>query len=176
MVLTRLAAIAALTLLPALASAQSHQPYAGLEARPTKALSREQIAGRGMELALAAELNGYPGPLHVLEHAEQLTLSADQRERIQKLFSDMKGEAVPLGEKLVAREADLDRQFVSRSISPQNLSIATAAIGATQGALRAAHLKYHLLTLDILSTQQVARYAELRGYAGQHQGHHPRRH
>src|SRR6266849_3579115 len=54
------------------ASAQSQQPYAGLQTRPIKAISEQQIAdlkaGRGMSLALAAELNGYPGPKHVLEH------------------------------------------------------------------------------------------------------------
>src|SRR4051812_36526408 len=53
------------------ASAQSGQPYAGLEQRPIKALSQQQAddlrTGRGMGLALAAELNGYPGPSHVLE-------------------------------------------------------------------------------------------------------------
>ena len=47
--------------------AQSQQPYAGLEGRSVKALSEQQIAdlraGRGMGLALAAELNGYPGPM-----------------------------------------------------------------------------------------------------------------
>ncbi len=40
-------------------------PYAGFQDRPIKALSQQQIddlqAGRGMGLALAAELNGYPG-------------------------------------------------------------------------------------------------------------------
>jgi hypothetical protein len=45
-------------------------------------LSDEQIAdlraGRGMALALTAELNGYPGPLHVLDLADQLALTATQ--------------------------------------------------------------------------------------------------
>ena len=51
------------------ALAQSHKPYAGMESRAIKALSPQQIAdlreGRGMGLALPAELNGYPGPMHV---------------------------------------------------------------------------------------------------------------
>ena len=42
-------------------------PYAGMQSRPIKALSEQQVAdlqaGRGMGLALAAELNGYPGLL-----------------------------------------------------------------------------------------------------------------
>jgi hypothetical protein len=37
-------------------------------------------------------------------------------------------------------------------------------IGTVQGNLRAAHLKYHSLTLNILTPQQLARYSELRGY------------
>ena len=36
-------------------------------------------AGRGMGLALAAELNGYPGPSHVLELADKLKLSAEDK-------------------------------------------------------------------------------------------------
>src|ERR687892_2344181 len=77
---------------------QTHQPYAGMQARPVKALSDQQIAdlraGRGMGLALAAELNGYPGPLHVLEHADALALTAEQRHRTRSLFEAMKAEAV----------------------------------------------------------------------------------
>ena len=49
-------------------------PYRDHTERPIKALSSEQVdcllAGRGMSFALAAELNGYPGPLHALEVAE----------------------------------------------------------------------------------------------------------
>src|SRR6266478_9941548 len=74
-------------------AAQSTRPYAGLQARPIKALSAEQIAdlkaGRGMSLALAAELNGYPAPRHVLELAEPLQLSAAQRARTADLMAAM---------------------------------------------------------------------------------------
>ena len=69
------------------AAAQSSRPYAGMQARAIKALSAEQIAdlqaGRGMSLALAAELNGYPGPRHVLEFVEQLGLTDQQRADVQ---------------------------------------------------------------------------------------------
>jgi hypothetical protein len=161
------------------ASAQ-HQPYAGLQARPIKALSDQQIddlkSGRGMGLALAAELNGYPGPLHVLELGDKLGLTREQRARVQTLFNEMKAEAVPLGEKLIAQEADLDRQFAIKQVTPVSLSSSTHAIGATQGALRNAHLKYHLATLAILNAAQIDRYAELRGYQGGAQPHAPRHH
>ena len=72
-------------------------PYGGMQTRPIKALSEQQVAdlgaGRGMGLALAAELNGYPGPSHVLELADRLDLTADQRASVQRLFDSMKMEA-----------------------------------------------------------------------------------
>src|ERR1051326_5424589 len=87
-------------------TAPEQQPYAGLQTREIKALSHEQMAdlaaGRGMGLALAAELNGYPGPRHVLDLASQLDLTADQRASVQALFDSMKSEAIPLGKKLLA--------------------------------------------------------------------------
>ena len=121
-----------------------------------------------MGLALAAELNGYPGPVHLLELADQLGLSDQQRASIRQLLDAMKAEAVPLGEKLIAQETDLDRQFAGRSVTPDSLKAATAAIGATQAELRNAHLKYHLAAATVLTHDQMQRYAELRGYAGGH--------
>lgn len=148
--------------------AQPPSPYGGLEARPIKALSSEQIAdlraGRGMSLALPAELNGYPGPLHALEHSETLGLSPGQRARVQTLYDAMKGEAVPLGERLIARETDLDRLFADRTVTPASLESTTAEIGRTQAALRSAHLKYHLAMMDVLTPDQVRHYAVARGY------------
>src|SRR5215470_5926245 len=72
-------------------TAQEQRPYAGLQNRSIKTLSDQQIAdlnaGRGMGLALAAELNGYPGPIHAIELAEQLHLSP-----MRSLFEAMKAE------------------------------------------------------------------------------------
>src|SRR4030081_3756596 len=88
-------------------------PYAGMQSRPIKALSDQQVAdlkaGRGMGLALPAELNGYPGPMHVLEHADALGLTPDQRSRTMALFNAMKAEVVPVGERLIEQETKLDR-------------------------------------------------------------------
>jgi hypothetical protein len=51
--------------------ADSPTPYAGQQNRTIKALSDEDIVGLlkgdGMGFAKAAELNGYPGPKHVLD-------------------------------------------------------------------------------------------------------------
>lgn len=176
---TMLAAIIGLCLFAPAAFAQS--PYAGMQERPIKALSERQIAdlkaGRGMGLALPAELNGYPGPLHVLELADQLGLTADQKARIQRLFDAMKAEAVPLGAKLLDQEATLDQQFASHSITPATLKSETAQSGVTQAEPRNTHLKYHLQTAQILTPDQMQRCAMLRGYGSsapldhQHQHH-----
>jgi len=171
----RIATIAALVLTVAAASAQQHQPYAGLQQRPVKALSDQEIAdlraGRGMGFALPAELNGYPGPVHVLEQADALKLSAQQRDRTRALFEAMKAETIPLGERLIAQETDLDRAFASRTITAQTLAETTSAIGTTRAALRAAHLRYHLAQVEMLLPEQINRYNELRGYAGNAQNH-----
>jgi Spy/CpxP family protein refolding chaperone len=157
-------------------SVHAQTPYAGMQDRSIKALSDQQIAdlnaGRGMGLALAAELNGYPGPSHVLELADKLNLTADQRANMQRLFDAMKDEAMPLGSKLIEQEAELDRQFASRTVTPESLKASTAAVAATQGILRETHLKYHLSTGSILTPAQMTKYAELRGYGSGHKRHH----
>src|SRR5262249_8156874 len=151
-----------------------------METRSIKALSEQQIsdlkAGRGMGLALPAELNGYPGPQHVLELSDQLGLSVEQKARIQSLFDSMKAEAVPLGERLLEQEAILDQQFANHRMTPERLKVATAAIGVTQGKLQETPLRYHLQTAQILTPDQMQRYSALRGYGStvptQHQHQH----
>jgi len=149
--------------------ALAQSPYAGLQARPIKALSEQQIAdlraGRGMGLALPAELNGYPGPSHVLELADKLALTEAQRAAVQQQFDGMKAESIPLGERLIEQEAMLDQLFAARTATADTVAAAVAAIAETQGALRNAHLRYHLTTLALLQADQVERYGRLRGYA-----------
>ena len=163
-------------------AALAQQPYAGLQNREIKTLSDQQIAdlnaGRGMGLALAAELNGYPGPIHAIELASDLHLSPEQITKLKALFETMKAETIPLGALLISQERSLNNDFANRTITLANLEATTQRIGATQAALRAAHLKYHLSTVAILTPEQVARYNELRGYTvqdGPTHGHHQHR-
>ena len=123
-----------------------------------------------MSLALAAELNGYPGRRHVLELGEQLSLTDRQRVDVQRLFDQMTAEVVPIGEKLISQEAELDRLFARRVVAPSGLDSVTAAVGFTQAELRKAHLKYHLMTSELLTPAQMQRYAQLRGYINQNSG------
>ena len=163
----------ALGLSMGVALAQSQQPYAGLQERPIKALSDQQIAdlkaGRGMGLALPAELNGYPGPRHVLDLAEGLGLTAEQQARARQFFDEMAAQAIVLGERVIAGEAALDRLFAKQAASDESVQLAAIELGRLQGELRGHHLRYHLAMRDLLSPHQVMRYQQLRGYQG-HEG------
>ena len=166
-------------MLLAFGSAVAQTPYAGLQTRPIKALSGQQVAdlraGQGMGLALAAELNGYPGPSHLLELADKLGLSDAQRSNARNMFEAMKAETISIGERLIAQEAALDRLFADHIITPEKLNAATGEIGATQAELRAAHLKYHLSTVAMLEPSQIQQYSVMRGYdTGVSQRHHHR--
>jgi hypothetical protein len=76
-------------------------PYAGQQTRSIKALSVEDITvllkGEGIGMAKAAELNGYPGPKHVLALAGDLRLTTDQLGQVQAIFDGMSAAAKQLG-------------------------------------------------------------------------------
>lgn len=149
----------------------SSTPYAGQQDRPIKALSAKDIAallkGEGMGMAKTAELNGYPGPRHVLDLAAQLKLTADQRQQVQAVFDRMSAAAKPLGAELVNRERVLDQLFQKGEILPDRLSAETVGIAELQGRLRSIHLAAHLETRALLTADQIALYRHLRGYGAQ---------
>lgn len=143
-------------------------PYIGRESRAIKALSEREtadlLAGRGMGYALAAELNHYPGPAHVLEFAEQLGLSPEQRRRTQELFGTMEREAQAIGARIVESERQLDTAFATGQLDKQIVSTRTAALGKLYGQYRATHLAAHLQMKALLTPAQIAAYDRLRGY------------
>lgn len=162
---------AALLASVAVAKSETAAPYAGWQARDIKALSPQQVedlrAGRGMSLALAAELNGYPGPRHVLDLGAELALTAAQRTAFEALFRDMQAEAQRLGAEILAQEATLDQAFAGGRTGDADLRARLAQLGALQGELRYTHLRTHLTAQKLLTPAQVARYNTLRGYTGE---------
>ena len=152
-------------------------PYAGLEQRPIKALSPGDMEsyrnGHGMGLAMAAELNSYPGPKHVLELADELQLSAEQIAATRASFERMHAEAVRLGAAILEREGALDRAFATGEMSEAALREAVVDLGRLQGELRFVHLRAHLETRAVLTLHQVHTYDRVRGYGA---GHDPSRH
>jgi Spy/CpxP family protein refolding chaperone len=118
--------------------------------------------GRGMGLAMPAETNGYPGPRHVLEMADRIGLSADQRARTQSLFETMRSEVQRLGAQLLAQEGELDALFSEHRATPALLEVAARGIGETEAALKVTHLRTHLAMMDILTPDQVTLYVAAR--------------
>lgn len=175
-----LAAILA-ALLPALAPAQ-HSSYAGRETREIKALSAEEtqqyLSGAGMGYAQAAELNRFPGPMHVLELAKPLALTPAQSAATQQLMDTHKAEARAIGTKLVAAEQELDRLFAGGKVDAAVLAEQVKKTAALHGEYRLSHLETHRRMRPLLNEQQVARYVQLRGYSDdgsstqQHRGTH----
>jgi hypothetical protein len=157
-------------------SAFAASPYAGDESREIKALSDQEVAdylsGKGMGFAKAAELNGYPGPAHVLELAEQLALSPVQKTETEAIFRRMQGRASAAGKRLVAEERRLDELFASKAISPTLLHQTIETIASLQSQIREIHLQAHLEQTEVLSEIQATRYWHLRGYVGNQSGHH----
>ncbi len=157
-------------------------PYAGQQNRTIKALSTSEIEGlkngKGMGLAKAAELNHYPGPRHVLDEANKLSLSNSQLSKTNNLFDEMKKEAMMVGEKIIFAERELDALFARKKISKIKLKEKLLEIGKYRTQLRFVHLKTHLEQKKILSSRQIKHYDMLRGYNGDaakhhnHNGHH----
>ncbi|WP_167740399.1 Spy/CpxP family protein refolding chaperone [Parasedimentitalea huanghaiensis] len=152
---------------PALAET-IHQPYKGFEIRSIASLSVKDIeelqSGAGWGLALPAELNGYPGPAHVLELQTDLDLTPSQASQMQAIFDAMQIEAVTQGNALIQAEHDLDQGFKSGDLSPAKLRTLIAAAEAARANLRYIHLSRHLMSVDVLSAEQSSKYSELRGY------------
>lgn len=145
-------------------------PYAGMETRAIKALAPDEVAGllagEGMTLALAAELNGHPGPRHVLELADALGLTGAQRAAAEATMAAMFADARRLGAAIVAEEAALDSAFAAETITEAALIAAMERQAALRAELRLTHLRAHLATRDLLTVAQVAAYQRLRGYSG----------
>jgi hypothetical protein len=151
-------------------------PYAAFVSRAVKALSADDLErlreGEGMGLALAAELNHYPGPKHLLELADSLGLDPPMRRRVERIREAMTAEARRLGARIIALEAELDRSFAARTIGRPELRRLTAELGRLQGSLRAVHLEAHLAVADLLTEEQIRRYDALRGYLAGHRHTH----
>lgn len=152
--------------------------YAEHTDRRIKALSAEDIAsleaGVGMGLALAAELNGYPGPKHVLELADELELTAEQRRSTEALFQQMQSDAQRIGTDVIREEAALDSLFSQGVITEPALDQSVTRIAALQGELRTLHLGTHLTMRALLTEHQTVQYNQLRGYAGNEAHRHGR--
>ena len=160
-----------------LAESKPSQPYAGQEKRSVSSLSASDLnalkKGQGWGLAKPAELNGYPGPIHVLELAENLELSKAQISQVRAIYNEMNANARRIGRAFVQSEVELDALFKTGSATPDALKRALEKSSQLRAELRAAHLNAHIKTVPLLTQHQRHLYTQLRGYSnkGSHSGH-----
>lgn len=150
--------------------------YQGQEKREIKSLSTQDIEsieeGKGWGMAKPAELNGYPGPRHVLDLAEELKLSTEQQIEMEKLFEVMRTQAIAVGERYLEDERRLEDAFRSKQISPDSLKVLIDTSAQARADLRHIHLSTHLKATKLLSRSQITSYNQLRGYDGASAQHH----
>lgn len=121
------------------------------------------LLGMGMGMAAPAEINGYPGPRHVLELKDELELTPDQRFATSRLIGQMLGQARALGQRIVDAERRLDADMANGELSGPQIKARVEGIASLRAQLRFTHIDAHLKQKKILRPEQVARYYVLRG-------------
>jgi hypothetical protein len=146
-------------------------PYAGQELRDIKSLSDDDIQslqnGTGEAfggMAKLAELNGYPGPRHVLDMASELQLTDRQIMEIELIYQNMSDKAKSIGEAIIDIEQDMNGAFANKTITQENLKLMLDKSADLYAQLRFVHLSAHLDTIQMLTIEQVQMYNMMRGY------------
>lgn len=145
-----------------------HQHGAGapspheLVERCTTDFEQTVASGRGAGLAFAADQNGYPGPLHVLELKDRLKLTAEQDAKVQAMLAAMFAESKPKSARLLDAEAKLRQLFASGQANEAAVRAAVVEIEKARTEVRLVHLMFHLKTRDVLTDEQRRLYHETR--------------
>ncbi len=133
-----------------------------------RSLTPEEIdqirRGEGAGFALPAELNGLPGPRHVLDLAHELALSHEQRGQVQQVYDEMRAAVLPAGEAYLAAVAALEQDIREGVVTEDTLADRVAEVHRLEGELAIAHLVAHLQTAEVLTADQIDQYQRLRGY------------
>ena len=150
--------------------ATPNSPYAaGFDPAATiRSLIPDEIGqierGEGAGFALPAEVNGVPGPRHVLDLAAELGLTPEQIEGVEALVDDMLDVVIPAGQRYLDAVEALESDFRARTLTEADLPGRVAEVARLEGELAAAHLVAHLQTAALLTPEQIAEYNRLRGY------------
>ena len=133
-----------------------------------RALTPDEIGqiqrGEGAGFALPAELNGVPGPRHVLDLAAELGLAADQRTEVQAEFDAMRAAVLPAGERYLAAQQALEEAFRCGTLTEEALPDRVIEVNRLRGEFAALHLAAHLKTAKLLTPEQIDAYNRVRGY------------
>ncbi|MCP4407405.1 MAG: hypothetical protein GY807_06530 [Gammaproteobacteria bacterium] len=147
----------------------SAAPYAGQQQREIAALSAADVdelqKGGGWGLARPAELNGVPGPAHLLEMQDAIGLTSSQIAALVELRDRMRADAISQGLAFLVAERALDAAFTDAIPQTAQLKQLVMAAGEARATLRLIHLSAHLETPEILTPNQIEKYNVLRGYS-----------
>ena len=146
---------------PGAATSDSQTPHQRMAAYQRE-IDQVLADGRGAGLAFAADQNGYPGPLHVLELTRELQITVEQEARMRGLFETMRSEARVRAARLAAAETRLARLFADRAADESAVRVAVEDAEAARRDVRLVHLLAHLQTHDVLTEAQRQKYHELR--------------
>jgi Spy/CpxP family protein refolding chaperone len=123
---------------------------------------RGVAAGRGFGMAFAADQNGYPGPMHVLELRERLGLTPEQVTKAEALMRGMLDDARPRSARLLEAEARLRRLFADAVADEATVRAAAIEVERARSEVRFVHLLTHLRMRDLLTEPQRRLYHEAR--------------
>jgi Spy/CpxP family protein refolding chaperone len=118
--------------------------------------------GRGFGMAFAADQQGYPGPMHVLELKERLGLSAEQETRVRGVMEAMFAESRPKSARLLDAEARLRALFARGGADEAAVRAAVADVERARAEVRVVHLLAHLKTHALLTEEQRQVYHQAR--------------
>jgi len=141
-----------------------HGHEGGHQAAQACAVEFDKVVGegRGFGMAFAADQNGYPGPMHVLELKDRLKLTAGQEAKAQALMHAMFSESKPKSARLLELEAKLRRLFADRTADVTAVRATVAEVERARGEVRLVHLLVHLKTRELLTEDQRRIYHEAR--------------
>ena len=118
--------------------------------------------GRGFGMAFAADQNGYPGPMHILELRERLALTPEQVAKAEAMMRAMFDESRPKSARLLSAEARLRRLFADGAANEAAVRTAVAEVERARSDVRLVHLLTHLRARDLLTEHQRRLYHDAR--------------
>jgi Spy/CpxP family protein refolding chaperone len=133
------------------------------QSKPVLPPDREDLLkGAGMGLASIADMKNYPGPRHVLDLTNELGLTRDQVKKTEALEKVVSSSAVAKGGEIVQAEEELGQIFEAGTVSEKVLRSKLEQISKLRADLRFIHLQAHLRMRQILTSEQIKLYAELK--------------
>jgi hypothetical protein len=141
-------------------------PDSTVKQSPLKTLSNEQYNAllKGDDIygmSLAAELNHYPLPDKVIKLKKEINLTPVQVTKITAIAKELRRKKLEMGLIIINNEKTIDSLFRINKFDNGSLIFYANRYGLYQGELRNAILQACLATRNLLTLQQVNKYAAL---------------